>query len=129
MSLAPFRSDRLSLPPTGAGCPRLERILPGDALSYLKGYHERMLASSDEVAGREPAGCYMDPVLSFNQKKYQGLVKILASKCLLEFVRVSEVQERIGLFCVLKSDGVRQRLIVDARRADRRFKCLPPWGC
>ena len=37
VSLAPFRADRLCLPPTVAECPRLEQVLPGDALSYLKG--------------------------------------------------------------------------------------------
>ena len=87
VSLAPFRAERLSLPDSVAECPQLSGILPGDALSFLEGYHERMLVSDCEVACPSQAGCFMDPVLAYNQKKYQRLVRMLAERHLVRFVR------------------------------------------
>jgi hypothetical protein len=44
VSLAPFRLELLSLPDSVHDCPRIESLLPDEALSYMKGYQERMLA-------------------------------------------------------------------------------------
>ena len=108
VSLAPFRLELLSLPDSVHDCPRIESLLPAEALSYMKGYQERMLASSDvEVGVRE----YLDPALRFNQKRYQALMKVLFDKGLI--CPVDYAVERVGLFAVWKIKGVSQRLTVD----------------
>ena len=48
VSLAPLQLERLSLPDSVHECPRIEALLPAEALSYLKGYQERMLAPREK---------------------------------------------------------------------------------
>ena len=122
VSLAPFRMDRLSLPTSVHDCPSLESVLPDDALEYLRGYQERMLDGGVEATDVKTK-VYFDPVLTINQKKYQQLVRMLIERGLVNCVE--KAKERVGLFCVRKADGLKLRLIVDARRTNERFK-VPP---
>ena len=120
VSLAPFRHELLSLPADVHECPHIEDLLPPEALAYLKGYQERMLASDDaEPKVKE----FLDPSLRFNQKKYQSLIRDLFEKGLV--APLKEVKETVGLFAVWKVKGKSQRLIVDARRANARFRTPP----
>ena len=123
VSLAPFKLDLLSLPEDTASCPTLEQLLPPDAYSYLEGYHERMLEVPDVFAQREPVVEFMDASMRFNQKQYHRLVKKLAQISLIGFT--CSPLERIGVFAVWKSGKTRQRLIVDARRANQHFRAPP----
>ena len=98
VSLAPFRLELLSLPDSVHDCPCIESLLPAEALSYMKGYQERMLASSDCVAEvRE----YLDPALRFNQKRYQTLMKVLFDKGLI--CPVDYAVEKVGSLPFRKS--------------------------
>ena len=102
-------------------CPSVEDLLPEEALSFLKGYQERML-KKENVEPEVKAD--FDPVLRFNQKKYQRLVQEFARKGLVR--GLSSVKEEVGMFAVWKDKGRAQRLIIDARRANCHFAEPPP---
>ena len=119
VSLAPFQLERLSLPDSIRECPRIETLLPAEALSYLKGHQERMLDPHE----KEPeVKEFLDPTLRYNQKKYQQLVGEPHRRALVRALDYEE--ERVGLFAVWKVKSQSQRLIVDTRRSNARF--LPP---
>ena len=122
VSLASFRMDRLSLPSSVHDCPEVGSVLPGDALVNLSEYQERMLAGG-ALAAEVKTKVFFDPVLRYNQKKYQALIRMLIERGLVQCVEKAE--ESIGLFCVKKSDGTKLRLIVDARRSNERFGTPP----
>ena len=64
----------------------------------------------------------MDPLLEHSPTKYHQLIADLHGANLLGYTIDPKVQ--VGLFCVSKKAG-KQRLIVDARRANRLFKKSP----
>ena len=66
----------------------------------MKGYQERMLASSDCTSEVKE---YLDPALRFNQERYQTLMKVLFDKGLI--CPVDYAVERVGLFAVWKVKG------------------------
>ncbi|CAK0807877.1 unnamed protein product, partial [Prorocentrum cordatum] len=66
----------VSMPMDVSDCPRLEDLLPGEALTFLQERHERMLRESPLPTDVEP---YFDSVLKFNHKEYRGLVRRLLS--------------------------------------------------
>lgn len=106
----------------GAVClaPFIEDLLPGDALSFLEGFQERMLASDD---GAPKVKEFMDPMLRFNVKRCTPLIRELHSQGLTTVLDREE--ERFGVFAVWKVKNKSQRLIVDARRANARFRRPP----
>ena len=69
---------------------------------------------------REP---YFDPVLVHRRRTYLELVRLLAQRGKVRFTL--EPTERICLFAVCKDDGLKQRLVVDARRSNLRFRPCP----
>jgi hypothetical protein len=81
-----------------------------------------MLRPEDEVAEVDTQE-FMDRRLRYNQKEYRRLVRELYQRG--PVVPLEDGVERVGLFAVWKEKGVRQRLIVDARRANARFR-VPP---
>ena len=119
-TLAPFKLERVSLPESVHDCPQVADLLPGHARQYLE-VPERMLRQDVEsVCDVEP---YWDPALRSSTKQYKGLIEKLHSIGYLNFTL--RPRARAGMFFVQKSDGVRQRLIIDARRANS-FLAQPP---
>ena len=97
VTLAPFRLELLSLPDDVHDCPTIESLLPAEALSYLKGYQERMLrpaVDAAEISTRE----FMDPSLRYNQKQYRRLISELHRRGLV--VALDYAMEQVGLFAV-----------------------------
>ncbi|CAK0903313.1 unnamed protein product, partial [Prorocentrum cordatum] len=87
-----------------------------EVATYLLDYQERMLRQDEVSPKTEP---HLDPELKFHQKEYQRLVRMLFDIGMVDWTMSPKC--RIGLFCVLKSDGKSLRLIVDARRVNEVF--------
>ncbi|CAE7411650.1 unnamed protein product [Symbiodinium sp. KB8] len=120
-SLASFKLERISLPDSVHGCPEVENLLSGtDALQYLED-PERMLRPESEYACDITP--YWDPLLRCNMRHYKALIQKLHEVGLLSFTLTPK--ERAGIFFVHKSDGIRQRLIIDGRRANARLATPP----
>ncbi|CAE7387508.1 TRPT1 [Symbiodinium sp. CCMP2592] len=66
---------------------------------------------------------YWDPLLRIGTKNYKTLVRRLDKVGLLSYT--TSPKDRAGMFFVRKSDGVRQRLIIDGRRANTRLATPP----
>ena len=118
--------DRLSLPRDQAEPVMLEELLPRKELQMLIDFREHMMLSSEELAGVLEKGLendkYFDPLLDSCPRKYHELIADMYGAKLLGFTTQPKVQ--VGLFCVSKKAG-KQRLIVDARRANKIFKKPP----
>jgi hypothetical protein len=69
------------------------------------------------------SGAIWDPVLDRCPRKYRKFIQYLDGRGLLRFSRCPK--EHVGLFFVLKKNGIDQRIIVDARRANRHFRTPP----
>ncbi|CAK0868534.1 unnamed protein product, partial [Prorocentrum cordatum] len=119
-TVASYSAGLVSMPTDVSDCPRLEDLLHGEALTFLRERQERMLRESPLPTGVEP---YFDSVLKFNHKEYRGLVRRLLSAGILGWTLTPK--ERIGMFFVWKDGRRRLRLIVDARRANAHFRDPP----
>ncbi|CAE7820938.1 unnamed protein product [Symbiodinium necroappetens] len=88
-----------------------------------------MLLSPEEAGAVVEVGlesdCYVDPALAHNPIKYHEFISDLIDCNLLYFTDQPRVQ--VGVFVVTKKQQ-RQRLIIDARRANRLFRS-PPSTC
>ena len=126
--LAPYDRSKLSLPRGQQNPSNLASILPPAERHRLENFESEMLLSSEEVASVLEVGlegeCYVDPVLKNNSKEYHEFISDLIDCNLLYFTDKPRVQ--VGVFCVTKKQ--RQRLIIDARRANRLFR-TPPSTC
>ncbi|CAK0823925.1 unnamed protein product, partial [Prorocentrum cordatum] len=119
-TVASYSAGLVSMPTDVSDCPRLEDLLPGEALTFLRERQERMLRESPLPTDVEP---YFDSVLEFNHKEYRGLVRRLLSAGILGWTLTPK--ERIGMFFAWKDGRRRLRLIVDARRANAHFRDPP----
>ncbi|CAK0828541.1 unnamed protein product, partial [Prorocentrum cordatum] len=79
-TVASYSAGLVSMPMDVSGCPRLEDLLPGEALTFLQERHERMLRESPLPTD---VGPYFDSVLKFNHKEYRSLVRRLLSAGIL----------------------------------------------
>eukprot|EP00971_Amphidinium_carterae_P197127 3912527-Amphidinium_carterae.2 len=100
----------------GPGCEGSHRealaaVLPSEEAA-------RVLADINVV---EP---YMDPVLRRRSSEYLTLLAKMQRANMVEFVSHAPI-ETVGMFCVEKSDGQRQRLVIDARRANAHLRAPP----
>ena len=115
-TLASFKLERVSLPESVRASPQVAELLDSDARQYLKD-PERMLRPECE------SDCdivpFWDPQLRQCPRKYKSLIQKLHAIGYLAYTL--NPRGRAGIFFVRKSDGVKQRLIVDARRANARF--------
>ena len=66
---------------------------------------------------------YFDRVLLHRRRTYLELVHLLARRGMVSFTL--EPKEKVGLFAVREDDGLKQRLIVDVRRSNLRFRPCP----
>ena len=121
-----FTREKLSLPRGQAEPVMLRDLLPPLEGELLDGFRDRMMLSDEEIAGVLEHGIekdrFMDPVLEHSPSKYHELIADLRGANLLGYTLAPKVQ--VGLFCVSKKAG-KQRLIIDARRANRLFKKPP----
>ena len=99
--LVSYVREKLSIPRDQLEPVSLDAILPEREQEQLRNFEE-----------------HLDPVLAHNPYKYHELIADLLQAKLIDFTRTPKVQ--VGLFCVAKK-GDRQRLIVDARRANKLF--------
>ena len=82
-----------------------------------------MLRLAGEVGDVFPSSPHFDPVLLRSPRLYRRFVRQLHQRGML--VHCPQPRETVGLFFVLKSDGLSQRLIVDARRSNCHFRTAP----
>ena len=114
-TLASFMGERVSLPEDLHDSPQILDLLPQDARRHLEA-PERMLRETPEDCTIVP---YWDPVLRGSLKEYRKFIQKLYRIGFLDLTLVPA--ERAGAFFVKKSDGVKQRLIIDGRRANARL--------
>ena len=100
------------------------RIVP-----FLEQSYERMLRPVVEVEADDrhlgPIKLYWDPVLAKNRRKFLSLMRALLRIGLVLPVKTGSTMESAALFFVRKPGKEKSRIIVDARRANRRF-ARPP---
>ncbi|CAE7763388.1 NHX3 [Symbiodinium sp. CCMP2456] len=120
--LVSYVREKLSIPRDQLEPVSLEAILPELEQEQVRNFEEHMLLSDEGIAAALERGlegdCHLDPVLAHNRYKYHELISDLLQAKLIDFTRTPKVQ--VGLFCVAKK-GDKQRLIVDARRANKLF--------
>ena len=126
---APLDLNLLSLPAGGFSASPLEFLIGEGGPDFVKRFFrdsvlpkEQQLVRAEELALAKP---YSDPQLR-NPRQRAALVSRLMESNLVEISREDGI--RVGIFTVLKSDGRRQRLIVDARLSNTAF-CDPPPPC
>jgi hypothetical protein len=127
IALASYQSALVSMPEDLHGCPQLGEVLPADDVPFLKEYSERMLRSPAEyeqklleTPGLQP---FTDPVLKHNRKLRHAFVLRLHSAGYLQYTL--KPRDYVGCFFVWKSNRTKQRLILDARRPNLRFRDPP----
>ena len=100
------------------GVARLGRALPEGA-----GAHgNRTRCNGSQVLPLAPETNF-DLVLTHRRRTYLELMRLLAIRSMARFTL--EPEERVGLCAVRKDGGLKQRLIVDARRSNLRFRPCP----
>ena len=125
-ALASYVPDRLSLPRGQNEPVDLLDILPPREKEQLLHFEEHLLLSGEEMAAVQEKGFvndyYLDPILANNQKKYHQFISALVDCSVVRFTNKPRVQ--VGAFCVTKKNN-KQRLIIDARRANKLFRKPP----
>ncbi|CAK0789045.1 unnamed protein product [Prorocentrum cordatum] len=133
-TVASYSAGLVSMPTDVRDCPRLEDLLPGEALAFLQERQERMLRPAPLPTDIEP---YFDSVLKFNRKEYRGLVRRLLSAGMLgievhlpeeglsnyEDLRVALEAQQVYIGMADMKDCF-HRVRIDA--ALSRSFCLPP---
>jgi hypothetical protein len=121
---------QLSLPSESSmlRSPPLTSVASSRANSFLNQFHNLMLKSEEEVLRDgdhlgEPS-IYTDPSLR-SRSKYLSFLQVLFARGILRWT--TRCKSNVGVFCVSKKNG-KQRLIVDARAANRHFRA-PPSTC
>ena len=86
---------------------------------------ERMLKTTDELEMGEEIRAHWDQRLASHRPAYVRLMRYLIRLGIVMPVRAGAAREQLGLFFVKKSGKDKVRLIVDARRVNRRFRAPP----
>lgn len=124
--LVGYERSKVSLPRGQRKPVDLTGLLPQREKEQLQDFRSHMLLSPEEMAAELEKGldgcCYLDPVLQANKKAYHQFIAGLIECELLGFTITPKVQ--IGAFFVSKKNQ-KQRLVVDARRANRLFRTPP----
>ncbi|CAK9105137.1 unnamed protein product [Durusdinium trenchii] len=124
--LVGYERSKVSLPRGQRKPVDLAGLLPQREKEQLQDFRSHMLLSPEEMAAELEKGldgcCYLDPVLQANKKAYHQFIAGLIECELLGFTITPKVQ--IGAFFVSKKNQ-KQRLVVDARRANRLFRTPP----
>ena len=128
-SLASFYIHGLSVPDTTAGAPMARDLLHGDPTNQQfldepqrlmrdEGDVEQMIRDFGDITP------YVDPILKSSRRHYLAFCKrmLKAGLCRPSF----KMREIVGIFFVWKKGRLKMRVILDARRTNRRFKPSPP---
>ena len=121
-----YQEELLSVPSSCKDCPRAVDVVPAEAASMLVDLEERMVRPDIDfwelMDNSEPITPYMDRNLSGDREAYIRFVRRLESIGVLRWCTTAK--ERATVFCAKKKSG-KQRLVVDARRSNRRFRDPP----
>ncbi|CAK0794405.1 unnamed protein product, partial [Prorocentrum cordatum] len=115
----------LSIPHVGAEPVPVKEMLPPKVRCCLEGQNNILLDDQEWGAVREradPIKLYMDPKLRYSKKTYFQFVRDCHSAGLIRWAPL--VRGRVTVFCVAKKTG-KQRLVVDCRATNRRFRRCP----
>ena len=118
-------AENISLPASLIGAPFLDEILPTSLHQYLGDAMERMLKTTDELEMGEEIRAHWDQRLASHRPAYVRLMRYLIRLGIVMPVKAGSAREQLGLFFVKKSGKDKVRLIVDARRVNRRFRAPP----
>ena len=122
-TVASFNLEAVSIPEAGWEPIGLHDLWGSNGRKIVDDFVQQQLLPPEEAKLNLDAtglGCtYWDPILR-HRKTYAKFVKRLAASHLVDF-SLSPVREEVSFFCVYKKNG-RQRLIVDARRANAHFR-------
>ena len=120
-TLAACSLERISLPSSLVDAPTAESLLDGDALRYLQ-CPEQMLRDREdpECQTFQP---YWDPLLKHDEKLYKRFNRKLDQAGFLVYTQ--RPKSMVGVFFVKKSDGVKIRMIIDARGTNMKFESPP----
>ena len=125
-SLAPYQPPLLAVPDDVSQAPFARDIVGPGAHSFLDGI-KRMLRSQEQVELLDslhgPITIYVDPVLKRSRRQYVGFCRRLYGIGLA--VPCASPKEFVGIFIVYKKGRKGIRLILDARRTNRRFAAAP----
>ena len=119
--LAGLDVAKFSLPQVGFVSQKLEALMGDRHPDFIKDVCATVLPKAIGEEKVKEIGLvrpYSDPALRSRSVKL-GLVKCLLARGLTELSTSDGV--RVGIFCVWKSDGVKMRLIVDARISNCHF--------
>lgn len=120
-TIAACSLERISIPESLGDAPSALSLLDGDALRYLQ-CPEQML-KDDENRDEEIFQPYWDPLLKNDKRIYRKFIQKLHSADYLVYTQ--KPKGKVGVFFVKKSDGVKIRMIIDARGTNQKFKTPP----
>jgi hypothetical protein len=125
--VVPYDSARLSIPFVGHSAACAADVLDPAGRVVLEGFNKHMLLAPDAwsrvVHEGESIIPYMDPVLKHSPVQHALFVKKLWDAGMIDFT--DSPLDVVTPFCVSKKYG-RQRLVLDCRCVNRRFKPSPP---
>jgi len=121
-SLAPYREGAVSLPESTTDSPCIADVGGPGSQFFLTEEGERMVLPDCDVPDTLPI-VYSDPALVKHRQKYARFVKDLDGRGMLDFT--VQPKEMVGVFFVWKKGREKIRLILDARRANKRFRRPP----
>ena len=126
-TVRPYDRDLVSLPEVGAAPVALAQVLDATGREFVEDPATFMLLDDEEwgmvLEHGDTVRPYMDERLQKDTVLYSQFVQDLYDKGMLSFTH--RPQEIVPPFFVHKKNG-RQRLILDCRAANKRFKKPPP---
>ncbi|CAK0908034.1 unnamed protein product, partial [Prorocentrum cordatum] len=120
-----YDRNLLSIPHVGAEPVPVKEMLPPKVRCCLEDLNNILLDDQEWGAVCEkadPINLYMDPKLRYSKKAYFQFVRDCHSAGLIRWAPL--VRGRVTVFCVAKKTG-KQRLVVDCRATNRRFRRCP----
>lgn len=126
-SVVSYERDLVSLPQCAAEPVALDQVLDNHGRELIKDTSRCMLLSMEEwgqvCEQNQPIKTYMDVKLQSDLGAYAMFVHDLFLKGMIEFN--SNPKDVVAPFFVKKKDG-RQRMVLDCRAVNRRFRQPPP---
>ena len=126
-SVVSYERDLVSLPQCAAEPVALDQVLDNHGRELIKDTSRCMLLSMEEwgqvCEQNQPIKTYMDVKLQSDLGAYAMFVHDLFLKGMIEFT--NNPKDVVAPFFVKKKDG-RQRMVLDCRAVNRRFRQPPP---
>ena len=126
-SMRPYTREHVSWPPEGSRPTSLSDLLPAADLDWFRAWPSHLLrppAEAEELLASSPVRrAYRDPVLFRNHATYADFLWRLHSAGMIRWTRARPGQDgELGVFFVSKKQPNKQRLILDTRRVNLRFR-------